>query len=244
LKNKLILEQKCEDCPIHHRAVCAKCEGEELAYLESIKIYRSFRSGEVMFRKGDELTHVASVVEGVAALKRRIDDGRTQLVGLLLPSDFIGHPGRTRVQFDVIAASPVRLCCFERDAFRKLVEDVPHISQRLIELSMDELDAARDWMVLLGRKTAEEKIATFIEMVVRRQHFVKPGEPRGQLVLPLSRGDIADYLGLTLETVSRQIARLKAEGIVEFIDKWHFRVKDLERLQRATGNDDDGGMIS
>jgi CRP/FNR family transcriptional regulator len=208
-----------------------------------MKKYRAFEAGEHIFWRGDELTYVASVVSGVASLNKGLEDGRTQMVGLLLPSDFIGHPGRTRIEFDVIASSDVRLCCFDRVPFQNLLDEMPHISQRMIELAMDELDAARDWMLLLGRKTAGEKIATFIEMVVRRQHFQRRDGVKVDLILPLSRGDIANYLGLTLETVSRQIGKLKADGVLEFEDKRRFRVIDMERLQQATGDDDDGMVI-
>lgn len=243
MKNNVISGVKCTDCPIRHRAVCSRCDHAELLLLESMKKYRSFKAGEAIFWRGDDLTYVASVIDGVATLEKTLEDGRTQMVGLLLPSDFIGHPGRTRIDFDVTAASDVVLCCFDRAPFDQLLKDVPHISQRMIELAMDELDAARDWMLLLGRKTAGEKIATFVEMVVRRQHFDRKDGMRPDLVLPLSRGDIANYLGLTVETVSRQIGKLKSDGILEFIDKRRFRVIDLERLQQATGDDDDGGVI-
>lgn len=208
-----------------------------------MKEYRVFEAGETIFWRGDEMAYVASVVEGVAALNKTLEDGRTQMVGLLLPSDFVGHPGRTRIEFDVVACSDVRLCCFDRGPFQQLLADTPHVSQRMVELAMDELDAARDWMLLLGRKTAGEKIATFIEMVVRRQHFQRRDGLKPDLLLPLSRGEIANYLGLTLETVSRQIGQLKSEGIIEFIDKKRFRVLDMARLQDATGNDDDGAVI-
>lgn len=239
----MISGANCVDCPIHHRAVCSRCDVEELQRLESIKKYRAFKAGETIWWRGDDLTYVASVVFGVASLNKALGDGRTQMVGLLLPSDFIGHPGRTRIEFDVVASSDVTLCCFDRGPFQQLLEEMPHISQRMIELAMDELDAARDWMLLLGRKTAGEKIATFIEMVVRRQHYQRRDGVTVDLVLPLSRGDIANYLGLTLETVSRQIGKLKSEGIVEFVDKRRFRVLDIARLQEATGNDDDGSVI-
>ena len=243
LKNKVISGVKCTDCPIHHRAVCSRCDTEELLRLESMKKYRSFKAGETIFWRGDELTYVASVVTGVASLNKGLEDGRTQMVGLLLPSDFIGHPGRTRIEFDVVASSDVTLCCFDKAPFQQLLNEIPHISQRMIELAMDELDAARDWMLLLGRKSAGEKIATFVEMVVRRQNFQRRDGIKSDLVLPLSRGDIANYLGLTLETVSRQIGCLKSEGIIEFEDKRRFRVIDMERLQQATGDDDDGSII-
>ena len=243
MKKTVISGVKCTDCPIHHRAVCSRCDTQELLRLESMKKYRLFNAGETIFRRGEDLAYVASVVSGVASLNKALDDGRRQMVGLLLPSDFIGHPGRTRIEFDVVASSDVLLCCFDRAPFQQLLEEMPHISQRMIELAMDELDAARDWMLLLGRKTAEEKIATFIEMVVRRQHFVRRNGRPVDLILPLSRGDIANYLGLTLETVSRQIGKLKADGILEFADKRQFRVIDMERLQKATGDDDDGSVI-
>jgi CRP/FNR family transcriptional regulator len=139
--------------------------------LEGIKTYRSFSADEPILWRGDELKYVASVVEGVAKLEKSLEDGRNQMVGLLFPSDFIGHPKRTQIEFDVTAASDITLCCFEREPFEELLIEVPHIAQRMVEIALDELDAARDWMVLLGRKTAAEKTATFLEMVARRSQF-------------------------------------------------------------------------
>jgi CRP/FNR family transcriptional regulator len=159
------------------------------------------------------------------------------MVGLLLPSDFIGRPGRTEIAFDVTATTDVTLCCFDRKPFEKLVDDTPHVAQRLMELALDELDAARDWMLLLGRKTAREKIATFIEMLVRRSNL-KGDEAATPLInLPMTRDQIANFLGLTLETVSRQMNRMKKDGILSFEDRRHFRVLDLDALHAATGDD-------
>ncbi len=232
---------KCSECPIRHRAVCARCDEDEIAILDKIKSYRTFKAGETIIWRGDDLTHVSSVVAGIATLTKTLDDGRMQMVGLLLPSDFIGRPGRTTLDFDVTAASDVTLCSFERGPFERLMVETPHISQRLVEMAMDELDAARDWMVLLGRKTAREKLATFIEMLVQRSHL--PGSDIPKLILPLTREEIASYLGLTLETVSRQFTQFRKEGIVEFTDRRHFTVTDHAALLEATGDDADGGVI-
>lgn len=232
---------KCSECPIRHRAVCARCDEDEIAVLDRIKAYRTFKAGETIIWRGDTLTHVSSVVAGIATLSKTLDDGRMQMVGLLLPSDFIGRPGRASLDFDVTAASDVTLCSFERGPFEKLLVETPHISQRLVEMAMDELDAARDWMVLLGRKTAREKLATFIEMLVQRSHL--PGSDVPKLILPLTREEIASYLGLTLETVSRQFTQFRKEGIVEFTDRRHFTVTDHAALLEATGDDADGGVI-
>jgi CRP/FNR family transcriptional regulator len=163
-------------------------------------------------------------------------------VGLLLPSDFIGRPGRTEIEFDVTATVDVTLCCFDRTRFEGLVQNTPHIAQRLMELALDELDAARDWMLLLGRKTAREKIATFVEMLARRSNQDEHAETQ-KIELHMTRDQIANYLGLTLETVSRQFSALKKEGIIDFSDRRHFVVKDLPALRDETGDDADGGVV-
>ncbi|MEM9435164.1 MAG: Crp/Fnr family transcriptional regulator [Pseudomonadota bacterium] len=231
----------CESCPIRHRAICARCDDAELDLLERTKSYMSYEAGQPIIWRGDDLVHVSSVVSGIASLSRTLEDGRTQMVGLLLPSDFIGRPGREAVDFDVTAITDVTLCRFERKPFERLVDEMPHISQRVMEMALDELNAAREWMVLLGRKTAREKIATFIEMIVRRDTV--PLHADIDHVLPLTREEIANFLGLTLETVSRQLSVMRKEGIIAFKDRRSFKIVDLEALHQASGDDGDGGMI-
>ncbi len=89
MKQTAIDLKSCSDCPIRHRAVCARCEPDELARLEQIKYYRSYEAGQNMIWSGDRMDFVASIVTGVATLTQTMEDGRTQMVGLLLPSDFI-----------------------------------------------------------------------------------------------------------------------------------------------------------
>lgn len=239
----LLSRPKCSECPIRHRAVCSRCDADEIEQLEQIKSYKTFAAGDPILWRGDDLTYVASVVEGVATLSKTMEDGRIQMVGLLMPSDFIGRPDRQTIDFDVVAATDLTLCCFQRKPFEKLLVTVPHVSQRLLEIAMDELDAARDWMLLLGRKTAREKIATFVEMMVRRQHVDGLGLDHEPLVLPLTRDEISNYLGLTLETVSRQLNALKKEGVLQFVDRRRFEVIDVAALHAASGDDSDGGVL-
>lgn len=235
---------RCAECPIRHRAVCARCDNDELTLLESMKSYKSYEAGEPILWRGDGLMFVASVVQGVAALSKTLEDGRTQMVGLLLPSDFIGRPGRTEIDFDVTATTDVTLCCFSRKPFEKLVDETPHVAHRLMELALDELDAARDWMLLLGRKTAREKIATFIQMFVRRTNIDPAFGDLHHVNMPMTRDQIANYLGLTLETVSRQFSRLKKDGVITFTDRKTLSVIDMAALNNATGDDADGGIIT
>ncbi len=242
LSNELV---DCRDCPIRHRAVCARCETDELEKLEEMKYYRTYDPGQTMVWAGDPMDFVASVVSGVATLTQTMEDGRTQMVGLLLPSDFIGRPGRSIAPYTVTAVSEVTVCCFRKRPFERMMVSTPHIAQRLLEMALDELDAAREWMLLLGRKTAREKIASLIAIIARRSTDTKAGQTPAQpsFDLPLTREAMADYLGLTLETVSRQVSALKRDGLIVLEGKRRVRIPDFARLVEETGDDSDGGPL-
>ena len=231
---------RCASCPIRHKAVCARCETDELLRLEEIKYYRTVAAGQNILWAGDRMDFVASVVSGVASLTQTMEDGRRQMVGLLLPSDFVGRPGREAARFDVTAVTETVLCCFRRKPFEKLLHEMPHVQQRLLEMALDELDAARDWMLLLGRKTAREKIASLLAIIARRASLDADLAESGAVVfdLPLTREAMSDYLGLTLETVSRQISALKRDGIIRLEGNRHVIVSDMARLMAETGDDD------
>ena len=236
---------QCGDCPIRHRAVCARCETDELARLEQIKYYRSFQAGQTIIWSGDRMEFVGSVVTGIATLTQTMEDGRRQMVGLLLPSDFVGRPGRPTAAYDVTATTDLVMCCFRKKPFEDMMAATPHIAQRLLEMTLDELDAAREWMLLLGRKTAREKIASLISIIARRDAVLQVRRASGTLSvdLPLTREEMADYLGLTLETVSRQISALKKDGVISLTGNRHVTIPDLDRLMEEAGDDSDGGML-
>jgi len=241
----LVDHANCEDCPIRHRAVCARCDAEELTVLEEIKYYRSFEAGQTIIWSGDQMNFVGSVVSGIATLTQTMEDGRTQMVGLLLPSDFVGRPGRESAAYDVVATTDLVMCCFRKKPFEDLMNRTPHIAQRLLQMTLDELDAAREWMLVLGRKTAREKIASLLSIIARRDASASAKGLSGPIVfdLPLTREAMADYLGLTLETVSRQISALKKDKVILLEGKRHITVPDIGRLMEEAGDDADGGCL-
>ena len=130
-------------------------------------------------------------------------------------------------------------------AVRYYITNLPHIGQRLLEMALDELDAAREWMLLLGRKTAREKIASLIAIIARRDNSLQPLErsQKKTVDLPLTREAMADYLGLTLETVSRQISALKKDGLITLEGKRRVIIPDIGALIAETGDDTDGGPL-
>jgi CRP/FNR family transcriptional regulator len=125
-----------------------------------------------------------------------------------------------------------------------LIDVYPEIKHHLFERTLDELDAARDWMLLLGRKSAEEKVASFLLMLARRRVFAGCSHQGGlaatQFELSLRRMDMADFLGLTIETISRQLTRLKAAGIIRMIDTRTINVPDVGILAKAAGREVNG----
>ncbi|WP_146588335.1 transcriptional regulator FnrL [Puniceibacterium confluentis] len=239
--NMARLKDSCKACPIRHSAVCAECDTDELAILEQVKSYRTYAPGESLASAGEKLDHLSSLVTGCATMSRTLEDGRRQAVGLLLPADFIGRPGRAISLYDIEAVSEVTLCRFERVQFERLVRETPHIAARLLTMTLDELDAAREMAVTLGRRTAREKIASFLVSMARRQTAVtKRAVPVSPVLLhlPLSRQAIADHLGLTIETVSRQLTQLRKSGLISVIDSRDITIPDFESLQLEAGDDD------
>ena len=246
LHSPKLAPQDCGDCPIRHRAVCSRTEPDELARLEDMKYYRSFQAGQTVIWSGDRMDFVASVVTGIATLTQTMEDGRRQMVGLLLPSDFLGRPGRTTAPYDVTATTDLVMCCFRRKPFEEMMSTTPHVAQRLLEMTLDELDAAREWMLLLGRKSAREKIASLLTIIARRDAGLKLRATTGSIAfdLPLTREEMADYLGLTLETVSRQMSALKRDGVINLEEKRRIVVPDFDLLSDETGDDTDGGLVA
>jgi len=231
--------EACSGCPIRYSAVCSRCEPDELARMETVKHYRNFEAGQRVVWAGDEMEYVASVVSGTATLSQTMEDGRTQMTGLLMPSDFLGRPGRSLVPFDVTAASDLVLCCFWRGPFEAMMRRSPKIGQRLLEMTLDELDAAREWMVVLGRKTAREKIASLLLSLSRRVAALERADIVDGTVLDLilTREAMADYLGLTLETVSRQMTALKRDRVIGLEGMRKVVIPDLGALAREAGSD-------
>lgn len=223
----------CETCAVRNRAVCGALSDDEIAKLNAIAHFKQFPAGSVIHRDHDEPGYFANVVAGVVKLTKTLSDGRQQIVGLQFPSDFLGRPFRARSPYFAEAASDVTLCTFERSQFERLVKETPGIERRLFEHTLDELDAAQEWMVLLGRKTAGEKVASFLLMVARRSAQAGCSAPLKALKmeLALSRSEIADYLGLTIETVSRQITSLKRRGVIVLEGTRNVTVPDMSKLE-------------
>jgi CRP/FNR family transcriptional regulator, anaerobic regulatory protein len=223
----------CTQCLIRNRAICAGLEPDELALLGSMGRTQKVSRGQTVAWEGDESLVVANVISGVLKASMGLADGREQIVGIVFPSDFIGRPFGKETPYSVTALTDAEMCIFSRKSFDEFARNHPDLEHRLLARTLDELDRAREWMLLLGRKTASERIATLLlQMSTRLQPAgcAADGGALDRFELPLDRQQIGDVLGLTIETVSRQLSRMKGDGIIALPDRRSVVINDRDAL--------------
>lgn len=227
----------CETCAVRNRALCGSLTPEQLARLAQISHKRKFEPGQIILTDDEDPDCFANILSGVVKLTKVLSDGRQQIVGLQFASDFLGRPFRMRSPYYAEAATDVELCCFPIKEFEALVKSTPDIEHRLFETTLDELDAAREWMLILGQKSAQEKVASFLHLLANRSlqsgcvhHHDRGAGGSVQFTLPLTRSEIGEFLGLTIETVSRQMTKLKGQGFIKIEGLRTIIVPDVARL--------------
>lgn len=226
----------CASCEARHRGICGALEPEQLVALGRASSKHRVPTGSELVGDAESVDHYSNVLSGVVKLTKTLSDGRQQIVGLQFAPDFLGRPFRTESAVTAEAATDVELCSFPRKTLERMMADQPGLEHRLLEQTLKELDQARDWMVMLGRKTAAEKVASFLLMIARNVDPASdPDRRQAAFDLPLSRTEIADFLGLTIETVSRQLTRLRTEGVIRIENNRHIMVDDLRRLTARAG---------
>jgi CRP/FNR family transcriptional regulator len=209
------IQQSCSDCAVRRLSVCALLDNDEIRQIELLTRHVRFAPGETVFAQEDTAISFYSVLDGVLRLYKLLPDGRRQIVGFALSGDFLGMAMAGQHGFSADAIGAVTVCQFNRSAFARFAEQKPNLLRRLNELTAFELHQARDHMVLLGRRSAEEKLATFL--VGWRDGLARISERSAIVSLPMSRQDIADYLGLTIETVSRTFTKLERAGVIGIV---------------------------
>lgn len=196
----------------------------------------TFESGEGVFWEGDAADHVFKVSEGVLRVFKIIADGRRVITGFLYAGDFVGLSLKDRYLYSAEAVTPVRLRRLARKPFQEALEKWPELRPQFFARVCDEMATAQDQMVLLSRKSAEERVATFLMLLARRLHGCHPIGRR--IHLPMSRLDMADYLGLTIETVSRTLTKLVARGVISPEGRHDFAISKPGKLLALCGDGD------
>ena len=228
----------CRACEARHKGVCGALSANQLIDLNKHAMRKRVEAGVELIGETRKAESYANILSGVVKLTKMMADGRQQIVGLQFAPDFLGRPFRSESGITADAATEVNVCSFPKAMLDQMIRDTPQLERRLLEQTLKELDEARDWMLTLGRKTASEKVASFLYLIAT--HFnpeleTGAGTAAVSFDLPLTRSDIADFLGLTIETVSRQMTKLRKDEVILVHNNRHVEVPNLARLaERAS----------
>ncbi|SFG17851.1 CRP/FNR family transcriptional regulator, anaerobic regulatory protein [Novosphingobium sp. CF614] len=224
----------CAHCAVRESAICHSLSDDKLEELSRFGRRQNVRRGQTLMWEDEESLLVGNVIDGVLKLSASSRNGCDQTLGIAYPSDFIGRPFGRRSYQSVTALTDAQVCTFTRADFDAVAQRNPGLEHKLLQRTLADLDHARQWMVLLGQKSAVERVATFLlEMGSRLGQAGDDDGARGpiEFELPFGRQDIAEVLGLTIETVSRQITKLRGEGLIDTPTKRKVVIRDREALE-------------
>ncbi|MEG3148023.1 Crp/Fnr family transcriptional regulator [Sphingomonas sp. RT2P30] len=203
----------CTVCPVRDAAVCAALDPGELDAFSRIGRHRRFARGETIFAAGDDSVACATLVRGAVKLCSTGADGVERIVALVHPAGLLGQLFFAQIRYDAVALTDSELCLVPRADFERLMSAAPALQQSVLQRSVTDLDEARALTDLIGRRDARGRVAG---LLLAFADAAGPGCHRAQRFdLPLTRGEIAGLLGLTIETVSRQLSALEQGGLIE-----------------------------
>lgn len=239
------LPAPCEGCPVRGQAICASLDEHDLGRLARIVQLRYFARGSKFAGEGEPAYNLYNIIDGAVKLYKLLPDGREQVTGFRFPGDFFGLASMVddstgadsdgAYNFTAQALGRVRLCRISHRQFKAFLDETPNLESRIFMFMLRKLTEAQEQMLLLGRKSSEEKIASFLLQLADQQKRAGGRDTDGPSVvdLPMTRSDIANFLGLTTETVSRTLTKLKTTGAVRLLENHQILLMDRDRLKET-----------
>lgn len=218
----------CQGCEVRDKAVCGILDCASLEQFRNLGWTLRLSPGQALFHEGDPATRVFTLTRGSLKLYKLLADGRRQVTGFLYPGDFLGISVDDEYAFSAEALEGSQLCWFPRGRFDDFLDDNSAMERELYRMAAHELAAAQQQFMLLGRKTAIERLASFLLFLSDR------ADMSNTVRLAMSRSDIADYLGLTKETVSRVISALKRDRVIRLKCLDIVQILDRDRLKQIS----------
>lgn len=219
----------CAGCDVRARAVCAVLNNAELGELARVNRHKELDAGDCLFFEGDPTEAYYVVMGGSLKLYKLLADGRRQVTGFLFKGDFVGLAFNSGHSFTAEALEHAKLCQMPKEKFELFLTDSQPLGRKLLQVATAGVVSAQEQMLLLGRKTAQERLASFLLWMSARAE--ERGEDASRLAIPMSRTDMGDYLGLTVETVSRTMTKLKTKGVISLLDRGIIEILDQDALE-------------
>jgi len=215
--------------PAHNAVTTLSSTGLERSLAQAT--LRRVEAREFVFAEGDPTTHVYRVETGAVALYKVLTDGRRQVMGFACAGDLVGLGAQDEHAMNAQAIKPTRLRCLSVSALRRFADHDPTVGYKLYEAMARELAQTRDLMLTTGQRSAIERVASFLLAFARRNE--RSGQDNADIELPMTRADIGDFLGLTIETVSRTFTKLKMMGMIELPQSNRVKLLDVDELRRV-----------
>ena len=203
----------CASCPVRDRAACAALDEQEREDLAQLGRHRTLAPGEILFHAGEENEACATLVQGALKISAVDAEGTERILSLVHPAGFAGELFAPLARFDIVALTASRVCLFSRRDYEAALQRFPALGLALLRRSSEDLFGARSLMAMVGRHSARERVQNFL-LSMANAASQSPCHPAREFNLPLSRAELAGLLGLTIETVSRQISALEKRGAI------------------------------
>ena len=219
----------CEHCRVNDLSICGAFALDHAEELAGVTQQVNCKAKSTVFMEGDGAEYFYTVTSGVMQFSKYLASGRRQILGFLFAGDFLGLALEDRYSYTAEAVTNCELCQFHSGRFEDLMGKYPELEHTLFRAVSNELVEVENRMITLGHQLAEKRLASFLVWYLERAE--KSGLTNPVVELPMTRRDIADYLCLSFETVSRAFTKLRGEGFIELDDPHKVRIKDLENLQ-------------
>jgi len=227
-KNLKKRSTRCAVCKIRSYSFCRCLHDDQLKVFSEISDEKEFRDKQTIFLQQGPSRHLYNITKGNIKIYKLLSDGRIQIIGFLYPGDFFGSYKKGKYNYSSEAIGNVRLCVFRQEVLDEYLEKNMNLSKELLHITSHELTLAQDRMGVLGKMNANERVAKFILNISDQRARI--GWQDNPISLPMTRQDIADYLGLTLETVSREITRFKTANLIKAMTSKQIFISDREKL--------------
>ncbi|MEQ7873574.1 Crp/Fnr family transcriptional regulator [Sphingomonas sp. ASV193] len=221
---------QCEQCPVRTSAACAALTPGERDSLASLGRTRALQAGETLFHAGEASGTTATLKRGMLKLRTIGADGTERIVGLVHPAGFVGELFGPMSRYDVVAIADCELCTFGRGEYRRAIDRFPALAQALLERTSDAIERTRALVDLQSRRSARARVAAFL-LEMGRAASRSSCHPAERFDLVLGRGEMAGLLGLTIETVSRQLTALERAGTIAREGRRGIRLADPAALE-------------
>lgn len=228
LAREVQIVEACATCGSRVAGLCHKLDASALDDISAESQRFNLPAKSLLFREGDPAGRAFSIIEGVVKLSRLLPDGKQQVVGFRFAGDVLGYGAGKTYPFDAETLTSGHFCRIERGRLDALLRLYPQMERRMLDLCLRELSNTQDQLVTVGRRSAEARVASFLLGLA--EAYRARGPLPAELPLPMTRSDIGDFLGLTLETVSRSFAAFKRQKLIAEPGQHRLRILDMNAL--------------